>query len=149
MRVSAIGLVLILGCGVQREVNDEKVLADPPTSPEKITPLYVPPPDPPPAAVQTEVDLIEHGDWRDYYRQGLLLLNDHRDAEAVVALDACVSINLYAAKCHRALGIAHAKLHHGALAAQEYELFIVMDPKSPDAAEARRFLNEYRQGVSP
>jgi regulator of sirC expression with transglutaminase-like and TPR domain len=60
-------------------------------------------------------------------------------------LSRCIKIDKRYALCHRAMGIAYARMRNGPKAYRYYKQYIKLAPNADDAAQVRQYLQQYEQ----
>lgn len=80
------------------------------------------------------------------YQEAVVALQEGRTETAVATFYLCVARDPSAAKCHRALGIAHARMSQPETAVRHYETYVALAPEAEDAAQVRELLAAYASG---
>jgi pSer/pThr/pTyr-binding forkhead associated (FHA) protein/outer membrane protein assembly factor BamD (BamD/ComL family) len=79
------------------------------------------------------------------YKAGATALKSGQLQKAVDQLSRCIKIDKRYALCHRAMGIAYARMRNGPKAYRYYKQYIKLAPNADDAAQVRQYLQQYEQ----
>lgn len=79
------------------------------------------------------------------YKAAVLALKGELLQQAVDQLNRCIKLDKRHALCHRAMGIAYAKLNNGPKAYRYYKQYLKLAPTAKDAPRVRQFLQQYEQ----